>query len=459
MLFFLDPATHFSASYGDLLTDLAAPVNDVSSPVANQVSLANQSATTAHSSYRYMVPLLRSILQHQPQIDLRLIAAPVSPGQADLGTPSGSSRSASQLTSHLAPSSQQTQQPLADLANWRRRLLNSPSRILLETSGSTGQPKTVWHTLASLTRGVRLGDEQRGAIWGLAYPLDHLAGLQVLFQAVLNFNPLIQLYRLDSTTIHQAIDRQEITHLSCTPTFLRMLLAADAVHPSLRRLTNGGERYDRELDRRIGKMFPNAQRRNIYASTEVGPLLVSNDDQFRIPDPLRPSIRIVDGELWLHHGLRVDLESDEANRSIPGSEHEAAPAEHFFPTGDQVEVLAESPLTIRFLSRKTEGFNVAGFRIDPHRLESIARRYPGIANARFYGIPNSVTEHVVACELLLEASQEIHGIHRQTGQEGHWDTDQFRSWFAQQVQRHEIPRMINIVSELKLTESGKVDRL
>jgi RimJ/RimL family protein N-acetyltransferase len=61
----------------------------------------------------------------------------------------------------------------------------------------------------------------------LTYPLDHLAGLQVLFQALLNFNPIVNLYQAPASTVHPAIDKNQITHLSCTPTFLRMMLAGE----------------------------------------------------------------------------------------------------------------------------------------------------------------------------------------------------------------------------------------
>lgn len=435
MLFFLDPVSQFSASYEDLIADISGQASTHGKATAN---------------YLFVVDLLRRILRHDSEIELRGLAM-AAQGDSQSEHP--------QLLS--GPDLFQQETSLRGIVEtgteqidvWRRRILESPSRILLETSGSTGQPQSIWHTIGSLTRGIRFDEEQRRSIWGLAYPLDHLAGLQVLFQSLLNFNPLIQLYRVESAVIHQAIDDHQISHLSCTPTFLRMLLAGTAVHPGLLRLTNGGERYDSGLDNRIRVMFPNASRRNIYASTEVGPLLVSDSDYFRVPDPLLSSVKIIDGELWLHQNLRVDVgiaprERLFANDNEPG----ASLHPDFFPTGDQVEIINERPLTIRFLSRKTEGFNVAGFRVDPVRLESIARQHPKITNARFYGVPNSLTEHLVACDLVL-------GTDADSIKDRSWDENEFRNWFAQRVQRHEIPRMIKVVSELATTDSGKVKRL
>lgn len=507
MLFFLDPVSKFSATYAELIAAIGS-ADDIgaatdSGSASERGSRTGETHSTQSSpSYTFIVNLLRQVLQHQPQIDLRILAAnaglldDANPGRTrDRSTTSSESTRQSSISERLNSERLNSGRieialSLSELNSACQNLLESPSRILLETSGSTGEPQTVWHSIESLSRGIRRSDEHRDSVWGLAYPLDHLAGLQVLFQALLNFNPLIQLYRIDPAVIHQAIDEHQITHLSCTPTFLRMLLASDAVHPSLRRLTNGGERYDRELDARIRAMFPHASRRNIYASTEVGPLLISDDDRFRVPDHLLDAIKIIEGELWLHKRLRVDTnidagmndrstnqQTDEIGQPSSTSQNElTAP---FFPTGDQVEIIDQQPLTIRFLSRKTEGFNVAGFRVDPNRLESIARQHSLVANARFFGIPNSVTEHVVACDLLLKPMSTCNTSGAEDVNVGSdvsvardedrfrignedlgraWDETQFRTWLAERVQRHELPRIIKIVPELAITDSGKVKR-
>lgn len=329
------------------------------------------------------------------------------------------------------------------LEEWQNLFLRSSSRILLETSGSSGKPKQVWHSMATLTQGVRLSPRHRSAVWGLTYPVDHLAGMQVLFQALLNTAPLVHLYRASHADVHYAIDKFAISHLSCTPTFLRMLLADSHIHPSLQRLTSGGERLDSHSLHSVSRMFPNARLTNIYASTEVGALLVSHDDGFVIPEHLVSKVRILDGELWLHENLKVEnrLRHVDSSATEPGRDSVA-----FWPTGDQVEVISEWPFKIRFLSRSHEGFNVAGYRVDPVRLETIARTHPSVADARFYGIPNSITEHLVACELVAsEGSTPL-------------ENSEWQAWLRPQVARHELPRIVRWVATIDTTDSGKVRR-
>lgn len=353
---------------------------------------------------------------------------------------------------------------------WRRLFVDSNRPIQIATSGSSGQVKQVRHSMASLIRGIKLESSHRRDIWGWAYPADHLAGIQVLFQALLNHNPLVCLYQQSPNAIHQAIDRYAITHFSCTPTLLRMLLTERRVHPALLRLTSGGEKLDSNLIQSIGQMFPQARVTNIYAATETGTLLVSHDDCFSVPPDLRDKIRVREGELWLHRSLKLpDFQRNPRSQpeSGPAASNQgrspsrsdltpenpsAEPADDlaeidsFWATGDLVEICAEDPLAIRFVGRRHEWFNVAGFRVDPTRLEWIAASHPAIAQSRFYPIPNSITENLIGCELVLTADA------------GEFDPNAWKQWFGQQVQRQEIPRFVQIVDRISTTESGKVRR-
>ena len=57
---------------------------------------------------------------------------------------------------------------------------------VLPTSGTTGSPKFVTHTLNSLTKSTwkNSNNIESNTVWGLFYELNRFAGLQVLFQAL-----------------------------------------------------------------------------------------------------------------------------------------------------------------------------------------------------------------------------------------------------------------------------------
>jgi acyl-CoA synthetase (AMP-forming)/AMP-acid ligase II len=75
--------------------------------------------------------------------------------------------------------------------------LNKPKinwSITLFSSGTTGQPKMVKHTWETLTRALKISEKHLPNVWGLAYNPAHIAGIQVILQALLNQNTLVRLF-------------------------------------------------------------------------------------------------------------------------------------------------------------------------------------------------------------------------------------------------------------------------
>lgn len=121
-------------------------------------------------------------------------------------------------------------------------LVHSTSEITMFTSGTTGQPKKVVHSIQTLTRSVRRGEKYNNQIWAYAYNPTHMAGLQVFFQAFENLNTLINVFNRTRSEIFNLIKKHSITHISATPTFYRLLLPYERAYSSVIRLTLGGER-------------------------------------------------------------------------------------------------------------------------------------------------------------------------------------------------------------------------
>ena len=80
------------------------------------------------------------------------------------------------------------------LANsFTARKIPNETRWILTTSGTTGKPKLVSHTLSSLTRTTKI-DPIRGINirWGMLYDYTRFAGLQVLLQSIISGSTLIE---------------------------------------------------------------------------------------------------------------------------------------------------------------------------------------------------------------------------------------------------------------------------
>lgn len=335
------------------------------------------------------------------------------------------------------------------LGDWLREIRGSKSRIRLTTSGTTGQPKQVVHSIETLTRGVRIGERHANDIWGLAYPLDSLAGLQVLFQALFNQNTVVQLFGLPIETVHESIEKYRITHLSCTPTFLKMMGSGSYSHDAVKRLTTGGERCDSSASTVVQELFPNARHRNIYALTEVGNLLIADGDQFSIPTDLQKHVTVIDGGLAIHRSLLADsifsLSGDQDTPVSDSSDSVLPKHKDWFLTGDLVDIISDQPLKFKFAARQDEVINVGGHKVIPQMVEACLMTLPQVQQGVVYGQKNSVTGQIVVCDVVVVPGLPL-------------DPVIAKQHLSKELPSFAVPRIFNIVESLRMTPTGKLCR-
>lgn len=302
--------------------------------------------------------------------------------------------------------------------------------LSLYTSGSTGLPKLVTHRRETLVRTLREGARYAHDVWALAYNPTHIAGIQVALQAFSNGNTLVDVFGVDRVAVQDRLRCWSVSHISATPTFYRLLLPLDAPLPAVRSLTLGGERADPDLISQLKAAFPGARLHNLYASTEAGTLLVADGELFGIHPAVEGKVRIKDGQLLVARSLL-------ANFGKNGIQDE------WYATGDRVEVATEAPLRFRILGRTGDFINVGGAKVDPAEVEDALRSFPGVAEARVYGRPNSVVGTLLCAEYASAESLA---------------EPELRSHLAARLQPHKVPRLIKRVPELAKTRSGKISR-
>jgi acyl-coenzyme A synthetase/AMP-(fatty) acid ligase len=302
-------------------------------------------------------------------------------------------------------------------------------QLTLFTSGTTGIPKKVTHSLKSLTRAVKSHDKRINDVWGFAYNPTHMAGLQVFFQALLNGNTVINLFEADRITALDLITKYRITNISATPTFYRMLMPLETIYLGVKNLTSGGEKFDVKLSEHLAKAFPNARMHNIYASTEAGTILETRDEVFSITDDNLCMIK--DSELYIH-------------KSLTGAGEEVSFTDgEWYATGDLVQIISENPTRFRFLSRRNEMINVGGYKVNPHETEQALESHPYVLQAYVYGKENSLTGNVLMADLIV--SEPL-------------SEKELRSFLTPLLQPYKIPRIISFVDKINLTRSGKLKR-
>ncbi len=312
-------------------------------------------------------------------------------------------------------------------------LFSSKSEITIFTSGTTGQPKKVVHSLGSLTRAVRRGEKYRSQVWGYAYNPTHMAGLQVFFQAFANTSTLVNIFATPREGVYNAIRDYGITHLSATPTFYRLLLPFEQAYPTVERVSLGGEKSESHLYEEIKRIFPNAKINNIYASTEAGSLFAAKGDTFQIPENLRNKFLVKEDELLIHKSLLGQSESF----SYDGD---------YYRSGDLIEWVDQEQGLFRFKSRKNELINVGGYKVNPGEVENVLHSITGVRQAVVYGKANSVLGNILCADIVLEEGCDLNEL-------------DIRKALSNRLQDFKVPRRVKITDHLELTRTGKLKRV
>lgn len=319
-----------------------------------------------------------------------------------------------------------------DISEVINALQMSSSEIAIFTSGTTGQPKKVVHTVSTLTRAVRQGDKYKNQVWAYAYNPTHMAGLQVFFQAFINQNSLINVFNKTRSEIYRLIENYNITHISATPTFYRLLLPFDKVYPSVSRITFGGEKSDKKLYSSISQIFPAAKINNVYASTEAGSLFAAQGDCFQIPANILDKISVVDNELLIHKSLLGQSDSFEFDGE-------------YYHSGDLIEWVDQEQGLFRFKSRKNELINVGGYKVNPGEVEEILLNIGEIRHVLVYGKANSVLGNILCADIQLKEGSLLTEL-------------EIKKTLQNKLQDFKIPRRIRFVDKMTLTRTGKLKR-
>lgn len=302
----------------------------------------------------------------------------------------------------------------------------SEANIGIYSSGTTAEPKLIYQTVARLMKSVRISDDYTNSRWGFTYNPSHSAGIQVFLQAICNQAILFDLYKCSRSEILETLKQDKITHLSATPTFYRMLAPYDFDLPDLKSVTFNGEKSTIELIESIKSRCSNVRIRNIYGSTESGPLMSSESTTFKVPERLLKNIKIVNEELMIKGHL--------ISKSVNNLE--------WYPTGDLVRVINQNPLTIEFISRKTSILNVGGQNVNPQEVEETLIKHPFVKDARVYGRPNKMIGNLIVAEVQVLDNETI-------------KEKELINWCKEKLASYKVPRMIKFVDKIEVGRTGK----
>ena len=320
------------------------------------------------------------------------------------------------------------------------------TRWLMTTSGTTGLPKIVEHSLESLIARLRPAKPGVQPVWGLLYEPSRFAGLQVILQSLLGGGRLLIPDRMSSMATQLAfLAHAGCTHLSGTPSLWRkLLMSSGAEKLSLEQITLGGESADERVLRTLAHDFPDARITQIYASTEAGVGFSSHDAEPGFPieclesQPGRPDYKIEQGELWVRRARPTD-ETSKRDR-------QRCDDDGFMCTGDVVEVKNQR---IFFRGRRDGVANVGGTKIHIEDVEGIIRQHGQVLDCRVSKKPSPVLGTVLSLQIVA----------RDSGVDLNTLRADISAWCREKLPRAARPVTTSIVAALDTNASGKVSRL
>jgi acyl-coenzyme A synthetase/AMP-(fatty) acid ligase len=323
---------------------------------------------------------------------------------------------------------------------------------ILFTSGTTGVPKMVVHTLATLAGAIESTGALAGpVIWATFYDIRRYGGLQVLLRALLGGGSLVlsTLGEAPADFMHRAASHH-VTHITGTPSHWRRALmssAVRAVSPSYARLS--GEIADQAVIDQLQAAVPRARVAHAFASTEAGVAFEVTDGHAGFPASLLEpndsgvSLRIEDDTLRIR-SARTALR-------YLGRPEPLLDGEGFVDTGDVVDLRGDR---YHFAGRRGGIINVGGLKIHPEEVEAVINRHPRVRMSLVTARRNPITGSVVAADVVLATSGA-----------GGPEATLLESTKAEilascrgTLAPHKVPASIRIVPSLEVTPSGKLGR-
>lgn len=312
------------------------------------------------------------------------------------------------------------------------------------TSGTSGPPKMVVHSLEGLTGAIKPADPGAPSpIWGTFYDIRRYGGLQILLRALLGEGSLAITAPGEPMPAFLArLAHVGVTHLTGTPSHWRRALMTPesaALTPTYVRLS--GEIADQPVLDALKARFPGVPVGHAYASTEAGVGFEVNDGLAGFPaayvaQPGEVALRIVEGALQLK-SLRA------AAGYVDG--HALADGDGFVDTGDMVELRGDR---YHFVGRRGGVINVGGLKAHPEEIEAVINAHPAVRMSRVSARKSPITGAIVAAEVVLADPGADETAARAA----------ILAACRERLAPFKVPAMLRFAASLPMSAGGKLER-
>ena len=321
---------------------------------------------------------------------------------------------------------------------------------ILLTSGTTGQPKLVVHTLASLAGAIESGrSAPNPAVWSTFYDIRRYGGLQIFLRAVVTGASLVLSDAEESASDFLIrAGAHQVSHISGTPSHWRRALmtpSANRIAPQYIRLS--GEIADQSILNSLQSFYPQARIAHAFASTEAGVAFDVTDGLAGFPASLIGSrgnveMKVEDGSLRIR-STRI------AARYLGHQAPPIAAVDGFVDTGDMLELRGDR---YYFAGRRDGVINVGGSKVHPEEVEAAINRHPLVRMSLVRTRKNPITGALVVADVVLKTAPPTGA-----GQAGTLEQE-ILQFCRESLPRHKVPAAIRFVNNLPVAATGKMVR-
>ena len=321
---------------------------------------------------------------------------------------------------------------------------------ILLTSGTTGQPKLVAHTLASLAGAIESAvPSSSPAVWSTFYDIRRYGGLRIFLRALLTGAAMVVSSAEGSMAdFLMRAAAHGVTHISGTPSHWRRALmspSAQRLEPQNVRLS--GEIADQAILDRLHAFYPQARIVHAFASTEAGVAFEVADGLAGFPASLigqrnGVELKVEDGSLRIRSTLLAD-------RYLGGHAKPLTCADGFVDTADMLELHGDR---YYFVGRRDGVINVGGLKVHPEEVEAVINRHPQVRMSLVRARKNPVTGALVVADVVL-AMPPANG----NGHAGELQQEILQLCRGA-LPRHKVPTAIHFVGNLPVAATGKMVR-
>jgi len=272
--------------------------------------------------------------------------------------------------------------------------------LIIETSGSSGLPKAVMLSRATLRASASLTNDWLGLgvgdAWLACLPLCHVGGLMIGYRCALAGATLVAHQGFEAAALAQDLERHRVSHVSLVPPMLERLLdLMPAPPPGLRVLLVGGQALSGTLARRAlaagWPLYLSYGMTETCSHVALSPRLTAVPEPGRV-GPLLPGMEVqCPGTPTAPAPIRLSGPLLMAGYAEGGRRPGTGLVDGGFTTGDLGYVSPEGELVV--LGRADQILVIGGEAVVPSRVEDQLLAAPGVGAVALVALADPVWGH------------------------------------------------------------------